>query len=242
MLTDWHSIHPFWVARGVDHYTTPTDSARADCIRLGAPPRLVEVIGIPVRPEFTTSPSRSPRDRLTELGLDSDRFTILVMVGAEGSPRALRNVAHLAMADSDAQLVVICGRSHELRRRVERLPARMPVRALGFVHDVASLMRATDLLVTKAGGLTLAEAFSCAKPVIIHDLLPGQEMGNLQYLQRFGAVDYAPTPSALVRSVQRLARDSALRARLAACGAQLARPLAARQIAQNVLERLERSA
>src|SRR5215216_4311989 len=36
VLTDWHSVHRFWVARGVQHYTVPTTSARADCVRFGA--------------------------------------------------------------------------------------------------------------------------------------------------------------------------------------------------------------
>ena len=49
------------------------------------------------------------------------------------------------------------------------------LRALGFVDNVAELMRASDLLATKAGGVTLAEAFCCGLPVVVHDVLAGQE-------------------------------------------------------------------
>ena len=49
VLTDWHSVHQFWVAAGVSHYTTPTESARQDCIRFGAQASAIDVLGIPVR-------------------------------------------------------------------------------------------------------------------------------------------------------------------------------------------------
>ena len=239
VLTDWHSIHPYWVAREVDHYTAPTDSARQDCIRFGAAPDAVDVVGIPVRREFAApgDPVSVRARRLGELGLDPERFTILAMAGAEGSPRTLTNLAQLASAGLPAQLVVVCGKNAELRCQVERLPTRMPLKALGFVDDVADLMRAADVLVTKAGGLTLAEAFCCSVPVVIHDVLPGQETGNLEYVLQHGAVEYAPHPQALVKIVGRLVSDPARRALLAERGARLGRPDAARRIAANILER-----
>jgi UDP-N-acetylglucosamine:LPS N-acetylglucosamine transferase len=237
VLTDWHSVHPFWVSRGVDHYTAPTDSARGDCIRFGARPDAVDVVGIPVRTQFATASSAPPAD-LAAFGLQPGRPTVLAMVGAEGSPRALRNVAALVASDLDAQLLVVCGNSHGLRRQVEQLPARMPLSAVGFVENIAALMRACDVLVTKAGGLTLAEAFCCGIPVVIHDLLPGQEAGNLEYVLGRGAAEYAPAPTALVATLARLIGDRARREALSRCGAELARPRAAADIAANVLARL----
>jgi UDP-N-acetylglucosamine:LPS N-acetylglucosamine transferase len=238
VLTDWHSVHPFWQARGVSHYTAPTDSARADCIRYGAPAEAVDVVGIPVRREFATLGEPDRTRHLSAIGLEPDRFTILAMVGAEGSPDALRNLAALARSDLDAQLVVVCGRSRKLRARVEGLRARMPLCALGFVEGIGELMRASDVLVTKAGGLTLAEAFCCGMPVVIHDVLPGQEAGNLEYVLQHGAAAYAPTPRALVQTIGELLSERDRRERLAQCGARLARPDAARDIAANILERL----
>ncbi|MDQ6673043.1 MAG: glycosyltransferase [Chloroflexota bacterium] len=242
VLTDWHSVHSWWVAPGVAHYTTPTDSARDDCIRFGAPASAVEVSGIPVRRAFATPPDRSPaRQRcLTELGLDPRRFTVLAMVGAEGSPRALGNLARLAQVNRDLQLVVVCGRNAELRRRVERLRTRMPLLAVGFVVNVAELMRAADVLVTKAGGMTLAEAFACAVPTVVHDVLAGQEAGNLEYVVQQAAVEYAPSPDELARLIAELYDDPLRRTTLARRGARLARPGAARRIAGELLERLWR--
>lgn len=239
VLTDWNLVHPFWLAHGVDHYTAPTDAARQDCITFGVSPAAIDVVGIPVRRGFAIPADRVEvrAQRLRVLGLDPDRFTILAMAGAEGSPRTLINLARLAKADLPGQLIVVCGNNADLRCRVERLATRIPLRALGFVDDVADLMSAIDVLVTKAGGVTLAEGFSRGVAVVIHDVLPGQETGNLEYVLRQGAVEFAPNPSALVEIVARLERDPEHRTSLAERGARLGRPDAAKQIAANILQR-----
>jgi UDP-N-acetylglucosamine:LPS N-acetylglucosamine transferase len=247
VITDWYALHRLWVARGVDHYTAPTRSALEDCVRFGADPASVEVVGIPVRRVFATPGGGAGRVRrepvLTALGLDPTRFTILAMVGAEGSPQALKSIACLAQASMDAatpsQLVVICGRNEKLRQHVQQLPSRMPLRALGFVDNVADLMRTADVLVTKAGGLTLAEAFCSDVPVVVYDVLPGQEAGNLAYALRHEAVAWARGPSELTRLIADLQGDPARRAGLAERGARLARPSAAQTIADGLLRRLD---
>jgi UDP-N-acetylglucosamine:LPS N-acetylglucosamine transferase len=241
VVTDWHSVHRFWVAQGVEHYTVPTESAQLDCVRFGAPASAIDTIGIPVRHEFSSHPSDRVRLRqavLRELGLEPTRLTILAMVGAEGSPRALRNLQHLVQLEADAQTIVVCGRNHQLRRDLERLRSRLALRAVGFVDGIAGLMRSADVLVTKAGGLTLAEAFCCGLPVVVHDVLPGQEAGNLAYVLRQQAVEYAPTPTRLTQIAMDLLRDPERRAGLAQRGHRLARPDAARHIAHAMLTRL----
>jgi UDP-N-acetylglucosamine:LPS N-acetylglucosamine transferase len=248
VVTDWHAVHRFWVAPGVAQYTVATDSARAECIRFGAPPESIEVMGIPVRRDFTDAqPAPTLRQAQDErLGLAGDQaradprpFTILAMVGAEGSPSALENIAHLALLDLDAELVVVCGHDRELRQRMQQLPTRMPLRALGFVDNVAELIRGADILVTKAGGLTLAEAFCCGVPVVVHDLLPGQEAGNLEYALGQDAVAYAPDAGALAQTIVDLYHEPKRRAALSERGRRLARPDAAQRIARNILSRLD---
>jgi UDP-N-acetylglucosamine:LPS N-acetylglucosamine transferase len=134
-------------------------------------------------------------------------------------------------------MLVVCGHNEHLRRHVERLAAGLPLRAVGFVDDVADLMRACDLLVTKAGGVTLAEAFCSAVPVVVHDVLAGQEAGNLKYVLHREAVLFAPDAKSLARIVQEVFHDSHRRAALAERGARLARPAASQQIVRSLLER-----
>jgi UDP-N-acetylglucosamine:LPS N-acetylglucosamine transferase len=100
-------------------------------------------------------------------------------------------------------------------------------------------MRSADILVTKAGGLTLAEAFCCEVPVVVYDVLPGQEAGNLEFALSQEAVGYARSPRALRTLVSKLRNDEERRSALAENGAKLARPHAATEIAANILRRLD---
>ena len=233
VFTDWHAVHPFWLAPGVDHYTAATESARQACVDMGVPAEAVDVVGLPVRPEFAAGQPADP----SAFGLEPGRFTVLVMVGAEGSLRTVRNLRYLVRHLVESQVLVVCGRNTALRRRVEALPSRVPLRALGFVENVAGLMRAADVLVTKAGGLTLAEAFCCEVPVVVHDLLPGQEAGNLAYALQHQAVLYAPRPASLAATVTALQADPERRSALAARARRLVRTDAAARIASAILDR-----
>ena len=116
-------------------------------------------------------------------------------------------------------------------RQTALFSATMPPR-------IAALMRSADVLLTKAGGLTLAEAFCCGVPVIVQDVVPGQEAGNLEYVLDQGAVEYARSPEGLVECVAKLRNNPQRASELAAGGTRLARPRAARDIATNVLGRL----
>jgi UDP-N-acetylglucosamine:LPS N-acetylglucosamine transferase len=239
IVTDWAEVHLSWVSTRVDHYTVPTEEAARTCRAVGVPDRAVSVLGLPVRRQFARArPGPSRRRAARErFALPADRFVLLAMVGTEGTAGALAHLRALARTPLDAQLVVVCGRNERLRRRVGELGGVNPVRALGFVEEVADLMLATDLLVTKPGGVTLAEAFCCRLPVLAYDPLPGQEEGNARYVVARGAAELADSPRRLAELAAELRWAPARRDALAAGGAQLARPTAAANIVREILAR-----
>ena len=78
---------------------------------------------------------------------------------------------------------------------------------LGYSDEIPSLMRAADLLVTKAGPGTIAEASAAELPVIVYDFVPGQERGNLDYVRTNGIGVVALTTAEVVRSVRRIVQN-----------------------------------
>lgn len=239
IVTDWADIHLSWFSDGVTHYTVPTESAADTCRLIGVPQSAVSVLGIPARRQFARArpgpeTRRAARERL---GLPVDRFVLLAMVGTEGSSKALAHLRALAEARLDAELVVVCGRNERLRRRVEAIRGTSPVRALGFVDEIAELMLAADLLVTKPGGVTLAEAFCCHLPILAFDPLPGQEEGNARYAVARGAAELADSPRRLAELAAELRWAPARRADLIARGAALARPTSAHDVAAEICDR-----
>ena len=67
------------------------------------------------------------------------------------------------------------------------MPNRPNIHLHGYVTNVAEMMTASDVVVTKAGSVTLAECFMRGRPAIIHSIIPGQEDGNIDYVTRHGA-------------------------------------------------------
>ena len=239
VVTDWADVHLGWASHAATHYSVPTESAAATLRGGGVPDDKLTVVGFPVREQFVglrldEAARRTARDRLN---LSPDRFVVLAMVGTEGSPAALAHLRALAMAPIDAVVLVVCGRNARLHRRVSNLETVNSLRALGYVQDVASLMMASDLLVTKAGGVTLAEAFCCHVPVVVFDPLPGQEEGNARFVTAQGAAELASSPRDLARIVSELRWSPSHRASLREHGAELATPGAARAVAAAILRR-----
>ena len=89
--------------------------------------------------------------------------------------RALLELRH------PAQVVVICGRSAELKARLDAVAASRPpsepvaLRIVGYTTDMDEYMAAADLLVGKPGGLTTSEALARGVPMVIVNPIPGQE-------------------------------------------------------------------
>ena len=244
IVTDWADVHSSWVSGGVTHYTVPSQAAARTCRRAGVSAAAITVVGLPVRRQFSdASPTLEARRAARDgLGLPAERFVLLAMIGTEGSAGALAHLRALAQVPLDADIVVVCGRNQRLRRQVGGLTSPNRLRALGFVEEVAELMRAADLLVTKPGGVTLAEAFCCGVPVLAFDPLPGQEEANARFAVEHGAAELAATPRHLAELAAELRWSPPRRAELVRGGATLARPTAARDAAEAIVRRAERVA
>jgi len=113
-------------------------------------------------------------------------------------------------------------------------------RAGAAVKDIRGLMAAADLLVTKAGGMTLAEALAAELPLVAFASLPGQEHRNERFASRHGVALIARSRRELARTVERALGDPTLLARLRERMRALRRPDASRRIVGMVLEQCVR--
>jgi len=130
------------------------------------------------------------------------------------------------------QGLIVCGYDRRLTDQVRARTARSPhaFRAFGYVDNVEELMAASDLLITKAGGVTVSEAMVMRLPMLIYRPIPGQEEENCEYLLEHG-VALAPKSPEMLRTMldDLLAHPARLEAmRQAAVG--LARPRAAERV------------
>lgn len=235
VVTELVSVHTSWVDRRIALYTTATDEATAAVLAHGAPADRVRCLGLPVDPRFGNVPLH-PADVRRELGLDVDRLTVLMMGGGEGAGRLGTLVQAVSKARLNLQLIVVCGRNERLRQRLLRRSYPFPVRVLGFVRTVPELMHAADLVVTKGGPQTIAEALAAGRPVLLTQVLPGQEEGNGEFVTRHGVGHVATSPGRLVALLRQLAAAPGELRRLGENACRIARRDAAMSVARAVLE------
>ncbi|MPN61540.1 Processive diacylglycerol beta-glucosyltransferase [bioreactor metagenome] len=98
------------------------------------------------------------------------------------------------------------------------------------------LMAAADVLITKAGPGTISEGFISGLPIILYSRLPGQEEGNVLYVIGEGAGTWAPEPAMVVSVIQNWLKHPDRLSETTAASRSVARPLAARQIAQHLMK------
>ncbi len=240
VVTDMVRFHRAWCEPEVDEVSVPTDAARDLLIEQGMPPEKIRILGMPIHPKFCLPPADRSEMRRS-LGLDPEMLTILLVGGGEGLGgigEAARAIAH---AELPVQQIVVTGRNRSLYQHLmaERASFGVPTAVLGFVQNMPDLMRTADLIVTKAGPGTIAEAMACALPIILTGAIPGQEVGNIGYVVQHGVGLLATTPTEIVAAVQRLAqRESAELRTMREHALQLSNPRASFEIAQMILRYL----
>lgn len=201
VVTDLATAHPVWYAPGVDLLCAPCPEVQQAALAAGVPAECIRLAGLPISLRFSEGrPDRAEARRL--LGL-TDRPTVLIMGGGEGMGR-VESIAHAVgagLAGMNGQAVVICGRNAPLQRRLSGRLWPAPVHVLGFVDNMPIWMSAADCLVTKAGPGTIAEALACGLPMVLSDFVPGQEEGNVGYVQEHGVGVFSADPTEIARIV-----------------------------------------
>jgi 1,2-diacylglycerol 3-beta-galactosyltransferase len=189
----------------VDAVVVPAREVYQRARERGIPVERIYHLGHPVHPKFEDV-SNSKQQCRTHLGLPSEKTVALLMAGGEGGGKLLPTTLALAKSKLPLHLVVVTGRNAALRAKLNELAPSLPtpMTILGYCDNVPELMRAADLLVTKAGPGTIAEASLAEVPVVVYDFIPGQEFGNLEYVRTNGIGVVALTTNDVVRSVRRI--------------------------------------
>ncbi|MGH2619984.1 MAG: MGDG synthase family glycosyltransferase [Anaerolineales bacterium] len=235
VVTDMLTFHRLWINPAVDYCVVPTEQARGLAVRYGLAPERVEVLGQPALPRFAEGRVGKEVGR-RELGLDPHRPCVLITSGGDGIGRLFETARAIASRVPAVQLIVVAGRNRALHQRLLSTEWEVPARIYGFVDNMPELMGVSDLVVTKAGPGTLAEAFTVGLPVIVSSYIPGQEFGNPQYVAENGAGIFLQEPVEIAQAIRELIADPGRMHRMSVNAARLARPQASLRIAERLIE------
>lgn len=209
VITDLGKVHESWLIPEADAVVVPAREVYERAISRGVLPARLRLLGQPIHPKFDDVVG-SKRQLREQLGLPASAFVTLLMAGGEGGGKLMPTTTALARAHLPMHLVVVCGRNETLRAKLEDFARTLPtpMTVLGFSEKIPELMRAADLLVTKAGPGTLAEANAAQLPVVVYDYVPGQERGNVEFVRHNGIGEVAIHSTAeVVRAVSKLVKN-----------------------------------
>jgi processive 1,2-diacylglycerol beta-glucosyltransferase len=223
-----------WVQREVDLFLCTHEDLAAELARAGAAASKLFTSGQPIDPIFARLPDRaSVRARL---GITVQDPVLLVLFGGAGFGDPDLILGEIRRVRQPLQIIVIAGGNPGLRKKALRLCEGLPhARVLGWVDNMQEWMLAADLLISKPGGATLAEAFACGLPVLAIDPLPGNEQRTCQWIEKWGSGIWVKEPRELASVIEHLLQDRDALQRLRERSRSLARPRAAYDAAEAIL-------
>lgn len=242
VVTDF-DIHAMWLCRTVDRYYVALQESAEYLARIGVPAEKTRVTGIPTDPVFSAPLDR--RQTRAQLGLNPEITTVLISAGGYAIGPVERLVKDLLELNRPWQVVAIAGKSEKTRARLAGIAAASAQRGgvtrlhvVGFTREMDRYMAAADLLVGKAGGLTVSEALARELPLAIIEPIPGQEERNSDHLLEAGTAIRCNNLVVAAQKIARLLDDPARLERMRAATRSLAHPRAADDIATDALSLL----
>ncbi|MFZ4588052.1 MAG: MGDG synthase family glycosyltransferase [Terrimicrobiaceae bacterium] len=225
VVTDSLTINSIWLRTPSDFLLVANEPTARQIESAGIPRDRIRVTGFPV-PEIFAQPG--PRTTPPADGI----WKVLFMVNS--SPQTAPDTVRALLQLENIALTVTYGRDEALGRKLREISesAGKPLELHGWTKEMPNLIRRSHALVGKAGGATVQECLAAATPLVITQIVPGQEEGNARLVLENGAGDFAESPEAIAQAVANLfAENGRLHAARTAAAKKLGHPAGASEAA-----------
>jgi len=242
VLTDYVP-HPLGVPDNLDLYIVADDAAAETVEKIGVPADRIHPTGIPIDPAFELPADvQGVRKDVLEFPEDDedDLPVVIVMGGGLGGGHLENVVTSLLEASAAMRLVVLCGSNARDRERLQAI-ARARGRSatfLSFTDRVRDLMAASQVLVTKPGGMSCTESLATGLPQVLFNPIPGQEEDNAAAMVRYGAGVMVDRTEDILGATMKILTSANYRRRMRDSARAAHRPNSARTAAELLLERM----
>lgn len=192
VLTDY-APHSYWIYNNVDRYIVPSEETGKKLAENGIGEERILPFGIPIEHKFGDENNRRG-DVRRRLGLDLSKPCVLIMGGTQGLGPIKDMVKSIDKSHTEIQMVIVCGTNKRLCRWLGSRSFKKKTIILPYAKNIDELMDTADLIITKPGGITTAEALAKGLPMLIVHPLPGQEAMNTRFLLNEGVAVKAESP------------------------------------------------
>ena len=231
VITDSITVNSIWYRCASDFFLVSNEDTASVLRNAGVTEQQIRIFGFPVTYRFAEMADN--RYRTGEKG--PRRILYLINSGKKEAPALVRRLCKRA----DIQLTIIVGRDRALRKDIEsEITAPVhPVEILGWSNRMPELLTGHHLVITKAGGATVQEAIAARTPVIISQVVPGQEEGNARLIVEHECGCLAPDAQGILEALDNAFEQGEERLQTWVTNiSKLSEPDASLQIARFLLE------
>ncbi len=232
IVTDY-TLHPKWENTSLDYYVIADKSLIPLAHRKGIEKEKLLPLGIPVDMKFSVCGDKNEAKR--ELGFDTDKPLIYVMMGSMGYGNIFSVIREIDKIDVDCNVAVCCGNNKRAKMLIDRAHHRKKFKTYGFISNVDRIMDAADCIITKPGGLSATESLSKKLPMIFVDPIPGQEYRNVEFLVNNGVGLYTTKSFTVEDALNIYFNDAERRSEIKNAVERLSKPNAAKDIGEFIL-------
>ncbi len=234
VLTDYVP-HSYWVYDTVDYYVTPSEEVSRRLVKKGVAAEKIKSLGIPIDPKFNKPQNKESIKR--KLKLSTQLPTILIMGGGQGLGPIKTIIKSLEKSLKPIQEIIVTGTNKKLYKSLKRKIKKYKNKILLFRYadNIEELMAASDIIISKPGGVTTAEVLVMNLPMVIVKPIPGQEANNTAYLTQKEAAIKIDDPKKTNQAIEDLLKHADKLRHLREAASRISKPQASLDIARLLL-------
>lgn len=232
IITDF-VLHPAYVRNEIDGYFTASPHIETFAEKHKVSAEQFYHTGIPIIKDDVISLSKTYAR--FQLGLDqTDKNILLIAGGGLGYANYVNIIRSLDNLEKPVEIICMMGHNKKAEEKILRLRSKHSIKVVGFTQEFLIYLRASDCILSKAGGLTMAESLACETPIIIYNPVPGHEEHNARYLAQEGAALFVKHSHELPANLEKVLYDQSFYDRLQKRAQLLKKPDAASEIVRKI--------
>jgi len=233
VITDF-VLHPAYVRAEIDGYFTASHNITEFATAHSVSTDRFYTTGIPILQD--PYDKQSKEETRKELGLNTNMKTLLIAGGGMGLTNYVNVLRAIEYMKEPIQVLCMIGHNDRALKRIQRHYTKHSVKTIAFTDQFLSYLRASDAVISKAGGVTMAEALACEIPIIIYRSVPGHEEHNADYLTSHGAAVSVNDGDELLKVLEKVLYDRSFYESLEMNASLLKKPDASNHIVETILD------
>ncbi len=232
IVTDFEA-HSLWADAKVDRYFVANEQVKKQLLRYKIAQSKIKVTGIPIDEKFLKKFDK--KEIRKRLGLE-DKFTVAIFSGGFGIGPVAETLKKILKMSEDFQVIIVAGKNAELYHTLTEIvrDGKRKVLLYRFVTNIEELMAISDVIVSKPGGLTVAESLAMNIPLIISSPIPGQEEANARFLIKNRVALRADSAKKVVDTLRKMMKNRKVLEKLKKQIKKIAKPKATADIIKSL--------